>query len=60
LKGDRLQLLAIVISADGTQIVRREVEGSVEQPAALGEELGRSLLDGGARSILEEVYGTSL
>ncbi len=60
LEGDRVHLLAIVISPDGKQIVRREAEGSADQPGALGEELGRSILDAGARSILEEVYGTSL
>ena len=58
--GDSVHLRAIVISPDGASIVRNESSGPVSDPAALGTALAQALLDGGAREILEAVYGTSL
>jgi len=59
-EGDHLEIRAVVISPDGTRLVRREMQGPVSDPAAVGSELGRAILDAGARAILEAVYGTSI
>lgn len=53
----RLRVRAIVISPDGSRLVRDEVSGPVENAESLGRELGAALLDAGADEILEEVYG---
>ena len=53
---ERLRLLAIVASPDGTELVRAESEGSVSEAAALGCALGAELLERGARRILDAVY----
>lgn len=55
-RGEVLELRAQVISADGTEIVEDEVEGSVEsqgEAERLGEELARKLMVCGAGAILE-------
>jgi hydroxymethylbilane synthase len=49
-----LLLTAIVAHPDGSQVVRGELTGS--DPTKVGEQLGRTLLDSGARRILDEVY----
>jgi len=53
-----LILQALIISPDGTCIIRRETSGSVENAARMGRELGDELLAGGGRQVLETVYGT--
>jgi len=53
----RLRLRAVVISPDGQSLVRREISGNPADALQLGQELGRQLLAGGARAILEAVYG---
>ncbi len=55
--GDRLNLLAVVVMPDGTQVVRREADGSAGEAERVGQELGEQLLAAGARRILEAVYG---
>jgi hydroxymethylbilane synthase len=52
-----LHLRAVVISPDGTRLVRRETSGGVVDPESLGATLGREVLSAGAREILAEVYG---
>jgi hydroxymethylbilane synthase len=54
--GDRLDLVAIVASPDGTRLIRRNAGGPAAERLRIGEELGRELLDAGAREILREVY----
>jgi len=49
-----VHLRAIVASPDGSRIIRGERSGV--DPAKIGVELGRELLDKGAREILREVY----
>jgi len=49
-----VHLRAIVASPDGSRIIRGESFG--RDPAAVGDELGATLLDQGAREILREVY----
>jgi hydroxymethylbilane synthase len=54
--GDRLDLVALVASPDGARLIRQNASGPAAQRLRVGEELGRRLLDAGAREILEEVY----
>ncbi|HXJ11270.1 MAG TPA: hydroxymethylbilane synthase, partial [Candidatus Limnocylindrales bacterium] len=50
-----LVMEAVVCSVDGTQYVREKATASPDQAAQLGEHLARVLVEGGARTILEEV-----
>jgi len=52
--GDTVHLQAIVASPDGSRMIRGERTGT--DPEKTGVELGRELLDKGAREILREVY----
>jgi hydroxymethylbilane synthase len=52
--GETIHLRAIVASPDGSRIVRGERSGS--DPGKIGTDLGRELLDKGAREILKEAY----
>ncbi|HUI56671.1 MAG TPA: hydroxymethylbilane synthase [Bryobacteraceae bacterium] len=54
----RLRLLGIVASPDGSQLIRAETEGPVDQADLLGRELGVTLLERGAREILEAVHAS--
>jgi hydroxymethylbilane synthase len=54
-----LHLRAIIVSPDGTEIIRKEAWGAGEDAAAIGAELGEKLLSEGGRQILEAVYGTA-
>jgi hydroxymethylbilane synthase len=55
--GDQVNLLAIVASPDGSEIIRAESTGPIADAAAIGQRLGAELLSRGAAKILEEVYG---
>ncbi len=55
LDGDRLELVAIVVSLDGSQAVRRGGQGHPDDPAALGAQVAARLLDAGAGLILDDV-----
>jgi hydroxymethylbilane synthase len=55
--GDTIQLLAIVASPDGTEIIRAESTGPISEAADIGRRLGAELLTRGAAKILEAVYG---
>jgi hydroxymethylbilane synthase len=52
--GDEIRLCAIVASPDGMRVVRAEAAG--RDPARVGENLGREMLERGAREILRDVY----
>jgi hydroxymethylbilane synthase len=54
--GDRLDLVAIVASPDGARLIRNNAGGPAAERVRIGEDLGRRLLDAGAREILDEVY----
>jgi hydroxymethylbilane synthase len=54
LSGNQLHMMAVVAKPDGSRIVRGELTGS--DPTAVGTALGKSLLDQGAREILDQVY----
>lgn len=55
--GDTVHLRAIIVSPDGTQIIRKQADGPAHQGAAMGRALGQQLLAEGGREILEAVYG---
>ena len=57
-EGDTLRLIAAVISPNGERAVRKTGTGAVANAQEIGDRVGRSLLDDGAREILEQVYGT--
>ena len=52
-----LNLMAVVVSPDGSLVVRRESSGSKEDAERIGAELAQELLEAGAEEILEAVYG---
>ena len=52
-----VKLRAVVISPDGTRIVRKSSEGEAADAERLGRDLGEQLLAAGGRAILEAVYG---
>jgi hydroxymethylbilane synthase len=56
-RGQQLQIQAIVSAPDGKTVVRRSAQGAASDAEAIGRELGRELLDSGAREILAVVYG---
>jgi len=55
-QGEALRLIAVVISPDGSRLVRENTGGPVQEAERLGSKLGARLLAAGAREILEEVY----
>jgi hydroxymethylbilane synthase len=57
--GTTIQITGVVVSPDGSQIIRREAQGGVEEAEALGYRLAGQLLDGGGNEVLQQVYGTS-
>ncbi len=50
-------MIGLVGGVDGKKLIRRRIEGSVENPETLGIELAEALLNAGAREILDAVYG---
>ena len=58
-EGGELHLRAVVISPDGATRVAREAAGPAGSAEQLGKGLGEELLAGGARDILESVYGAA-
>lgn len=51
----QLELTAVVISADGTRMLRRQATGETTVPYALGGRVAKMLLEDGAAAILDEV-----
>ena len=51
--GERLSISGLVASLDGRECIRAAASGSRHAAAALGESVGRRLLDGGAQRILD-------
>jgi hydroxymethylbilane synthase len=54
---DAVHLRAIIVSPDGTEIIREHVSGPAGDAANLGRALGDRLLAAGGRQILDAVYG---
>jgi hydroxymethylbilane synthase len=55
-EGRRLQLLGVVASPDGVEVIRGTASGAANQAESLGRALGNELLERGARRILDAVY----
>jgi hydroxymethylbilane synthase len=55
----QLCLRAVVAAPDGSRVIGRRVEGPPSDAHALGASLAVELLEGGARGILEAVYGAA-
>ena len=51
--GDELHLRAVVASPDGAVLIRQQAEGAVRDAAEVGKGLAESLIEGGAREILD-------
>ena len=54
-----VQISAIIVSPDGTRVIRKKASGEAADAAALGRALGDELLAEGGRQILEAVYGAA-
>jgi hydroxymethylbilane synthase len=52
--GERLHMVGAVASPDGSELIREEQEGTAQQPDALGESLGKSILGKGGGELLRE------
>ena len=57
--GDELHLRGLVGSLDGSEIIRANVSGKVSEAEQLGYSLAEDLLNQGADTILQEVYGNA-
>lgn len=57
LSDDMLRLRALVGEPDGSRLIRGETQGEAQRAEAIGETLADELLQRGARTILDKVYG---
>ena len=58
-QGEQIELRGLVGALDGSEIIRGNIQGSVNDAENLGEQLAQELLDKGAHTILKEVYGNN-
>ena len=54
-EGTKMRVTAIIASLDGSTLLRDEIEGDVTDAVALGQALGRRMLDNGGKAILDEI-----
>jgi len=54
LRDEGLHMMGVVARADGTAVIRDELQGDAANPAELGEALGRKILDQGGAALLQE------
>jgi hydroxymethylbilane synthase len=61
IEGQTIVLRGLVANLSGTQVLKEEITGSIENPGAIGLALGKELLRKGAGQILAEIsqHGTS-
>ena len=57
--GGRMNLVAVVASPDGVQVISHHMHGEPGDAARLGGEMAAHLLANGARLVLESVYGAA-
>ncbi len=57
LEGDELRLEGVVAAPDGSELIRGEIAGPVEEARELGEELALDILEQGGADILKGVKG---
>jgi hydroxymethylbilane synthase len=60
MRNGKLHLEAIVADPDGSKLLRESRDGDLNDPEALGNEVGEALLSRGGCEILEAVYGRGL
>ena len=60
LENDRLHFTGLVAELDGTRIIQDRISGDEKDAGRMGKELARKLLAGGAREILERIYGRTM
>jgi hydroxymethylbilane synthase len=53
---DVVKIQAIIVSPDGTVIIRNQARGASDDAAGIGRRLGEELLRAGGREVLEAVY----
>jgi hydroxymethylbilane synthase len=58
IKSNGLYLTGMVGSVDGQIQFKRKIRGSKKEPEETGQVLANSLLDAGAKEILDEIYET--
>jgi hydroxymethylbilane synthase len=56
LDGETLIVIAVVVSPDGAQMVRRRTHGSIADPVSVGRALAEQILSAGGKEILDAVY----
>jgi hydroxymethylbilane synthase len=54
-----IYIRAIIVSPDGSQVIRKQASGPIVEAAALGQALGEQLLAAGGKQILESIYGAA-
>ena len=52
---DKMHITAIIASLDGSTLLRDEIDGDVKDAVALGQALGKRMLDNGGKAILDEI-----
>jgi len=50
-----MHVTAIIASLDGSTLLRDEIDGDAADAIALGQTLGKRMLDNGGRKILDEI-----
>ena len=55
IRGEDINLDALVASVDGRRIIKDKIVGKTEDPEGAGVRLARRLLDSGAKQILDEI-----
>jgi hydroxymethylbilane synthase len=54
--GATIDIRALIVSPDGSQLIRRQISGPSCDAAAIGDSLGAQLLAAGGKQILDAVY----
>jgi hydroxymethylbilane synthase len=54
-EGTQMHVTAIIASLDGSTLLRDEIDGDVNDAVALGQTLGRRMLENGGKAILDEI-----
>jgi hydroxymethylbilane synthase len=54
-EGTQMHVTAIIASLDGSTLLRDEIDGDVTDAVALGQTLGRRMLENGGKAILDEI-----
>ena len=54
-EGTQMHVTAIIASLDGSTLLRDEIDGDVNDAVALGQILGKRMLENGGKAILDEI-----